>query len=289
MVVRCHYALNHSVGESFWSIPPSEDFYSKWSANHFFRVGDSLVFEFETNFHDVIQVSKRHYENCCTERPLQTFRTGPATVTLAEVGVYYFICSVANYCLLGQKLSVVVHSLIPAPPLQQPPPFSPSLSPAWPPHPSSPPVDPTSPAPAHGSLPVPSSSAPATKTRPVVQPSESPALIRSCSALAKSLIPISLSAEACVWNPLTRIMMMQHPAPYSFSKTTSENFTDHCTPLYPGKFFSFFLAELERRFLGFLSRFPSLYPTTIKLQIGEMEILVVDGSSTFRTKVHSRH
>lgn len=40
-IVACS-ASEHAVGNSLWSIPPSNDYYSNWSINRTFLVGDSL-------------------------------------------------------------------------------------------------------------------------------------------------------------------------------------------------------------------------------------------------------
>lgn len=57
----------------------------------------------------MMQVSIREYESCTADHPFKVFRDGPTSVLLLEEGVFYFTCSIANYCALGQKLSVVVH------------------------------------------------------------------------------------------------------------------------------------------------------------------------------------
>nr|XP_010907480.1 umecyanin-like [Elaeis guineensis] len=106
-------ATVHIVGDSIWTIPLNNDFYSNWSQNKSFNVGDSLVFRFEMGRYNVVQVSKREFDSCSAENPFRTFLIGPATVDLKEEGMLYFICSFGNYCLLGQKLSV---------PVQRPPP-----------------------------------------------------------------------------------------------------------------------------------------------------------------------
>ncbi|KAH0448934.1 hypothetical protein IEQ34_022734 [Dendrobium chrysotoxum] len=99
---------NHLVGGSIWSIPVSNDFYITWSSNQSFFVGDNLVFRFDTGLYDVKQVSRREFENCSAENAFRTFEIGPATVSLIEEGMHYFICSFGNYCFLGLKVSVQV-------------------------------------------------------------------------------------------------------------------------------------------------------------------------------------
>ncbi|XP_062215084.1 uclacyanin 1-like [Phragmites australis] len=103
-------AADHVVGGSVWSIPPSADLYSAWAANRTFLVGDNLVYRFEIGFYDVVQVSRREYEDCTTDDPFRTSRADPAVVPLDAVGVRYFVCSVGNYCSLGVKLYVTVQN-----------------------------------------------------------------------------------------------------------------------------------------------------------------------------------
>ncbi|KAK1264064.1 hypothetical protein QJS04_geneDACA009379 [Acorus gramineus] len=87
------------------------------------------IFGFETGFYDVMQVSRMDYDACEGGNPFREFSGGPATVSLEQVGVYYFICSLGNYCELGVKVSVVVHRLptmvsppLPSPPISRPSP-----------------------------------------------------------------------------------------------------------------------------------------------------------------------
>ncbi|KAH7661667.1 Cupredoxins domain-containing protein, partial [Dioscorea alata] len=96
-------ATNHIVGDSLWTIPISNNFYSIWSNNKTFSIGDNLVFKFETGFYNVLQVSRREYEDCKAENYFQAYFVGPANVSLAEEGMYYFITDFANYCFLGLK------------------------------------------------------------------------------------------------------------------------------------------------------------------------------------------
>ncbi|KAI0488987.1 hypothetical protein KFK09_028828 [Dendrobium nobile] len=123
---------NHLVGGSIWSIPVSNDYYITWSSNQSFFVGDNLVLSlmvvagdgydsagnlcgvgFDTGLYDVKQVSRREFENCSAENAFRTFEIGPATVSLIEEGMHYFICSFGNYCFLGLKVSVQVWIFFP--------------------------------------------------------------------------------------------------------------------------------------------------------------------------------
>jgi hypothetical protein len=91
----------------------------------------------DTKFYNLIQVSQSEYDHCTSLEPLKVFNTSPINFPLKEKGVYYFICSVSNYCTLGQKISILVHEIAPqnpptpsaSPPLQQAPKISPKISP----------------------------------------------------------------------------------------------------------------------------------------------------------------
>ncbi|KAL5217103.1 hypothetical protein ABZP36_017787 [Zizania latifolia] len=136
-------ATDHVVGGSIWSIPPSSDLYSAWASNRTFLVGDNLgeqthiahqtffqipmatgfahsaeniwtadaVFRFEMGLCNVVQVSRREYEDCTADDPYRTFDAGPTVVVqLDAAGVRYFICTVGNYCALGVKLHVTTQN-----------------------------------------------------------------------------------------------------------------------------------------------------------------------------------
>jgi hypothetical protein len=93
-------------------------------------------FDFDAKFYNLIQVSQSEYEHCTALEPLKVFNSSPVNFPLKERGVYYFICSVSNYCTLGQKVIIDVHQIPPqnpptpsASPPQQVPKISPQLSP----------------------------------------------------------------------------------------------------------------------------------------------------------------
>ncbi|KAJ7974818.1 cucumber peeling cupredoxin-like [Quillaja saponaria] len=122
----------YTVGDSPWNIPPYPTYFDNWSSSNFFRTGDSLVFDFETNLYNLIQVPRQDYEDCTSCNPIKVLTYGPATIPLTHRGVFYFICNISNYCSLGQKISVTVHNYrspdnpTPAPlPSPSPPPTSP--------------------------------------------------------------------------------------------------------------------------------------------------------------------
>ncbi|KAH0450137.1 hypothetical protein IEQ34_020829 [Dendrobium chrysotoxum] len=129
-------ATSHTVGGSTgWTIPPNPSFYPNWSAAQKFGVGDTLVFNFTTGAHTVVEVPKSSYDACSTKNQVgPTQSTGPATVTINSAGTHYYICSVTGHCSLNQKLSITVSGGSPT-------------TPSTPPVPSNSPGDSSSPTP----------------------------------------------------------------------------------------------------------------------------------------------
>ncbi|CAA0833592.1 Blue copper protein [Striga hermonthica] len=98
----------HVVGDSIWSIPPTNDFYSNWSSSYSFRLGDTLYFDFDSGFYDVNLVSRGEFDSCSGAHAVESFVDGPVVFTLSRKGAFYFVCGVSNYCSLGMKVSMVV-------------------------------------------------------------------------------------------------------------------------------------------------------------------------------------
>uniref|UniRef100_A0A6N2M3T0 Phytocyanin domain-containing protein n=1 Tax=Salix viminalis TaxID=40686 RepID=A0A6N2M3T0_SALVM len=70
--------LKYTVGDSVWSIPPQPDSYTNWSFSHTFYIGDVLVFDFDYEFFNVMQVSRLDYESCAALSPIRIFTRSPA-------------------------------------------------------------------------------------------------------------------------------------------------------------------------------------------------------------------
>ncbi|KAK7391550.1 hypothetical protein VNO78_19966 [Psophocarpus tetragonolobus] len=111
-------------GSAGWIIPPYPTYYNNWSYSHFIRVGDSIEFKFDDKFYNLIQVSQQEYEHCTSLEPLRIYHSSPVIIPLKERGVLFFICSVPNYCSLGQKIVISVHERS----FENPPSLSPSPS-----------------------------------------------------------------------------------------------------------------------------------------------------------------
>ncbi|KAM0934987.1 putative Phytocyanin domain, cupredoxin [Dioscorea sansibarensis] len=112
MVAGAAAATQHVVGGTAtgWTIPPNATFYSEWAASQTFVVGDSLVFNFTTGAHNVIEVRKSDYDACTSKNKIgSTITKGPATVTISSAGQHFYICGVPGHCSgAGQKLAITV-------------------------------------------------------------------------------------------------------------------------------------------------------------------------------------
>ncbi|CAK9310396.1 unnamed protein product [Citrullus colocynthis] len=103
--------LTHIVGDGVgWTIPPSDaTFYVHWAAGKTFAVGDSLVFNFRIDVHDVERVPKRSFDICSDDQEIgDTIESGPATILLTAPGEHYYISTENQDCQFGQKLAINV-------------------------------------------------------------------------------------------------------------------------------------------------------------------------------------
>ncbi|KAJ9692683.1 hypothetical protein PVL29_011661 [Vitis rotundifolia] len=122
----------HVVGDSLgWTVPPNgAAAYTSWASNKQFMVGDILVFNFATNEHDVVELSKESFDACNYSNPIET------NITLATAGNHYYVCTIGSHCTSGQKLAISVSatpgasppssSTAPPPPSTNTPPSTPS-------------------------------------------------------------------------------------------------------------------------------------------------------------------
>ncbi|CAA7025650.1 unnamed protein product [Microthlaspi erraticum] len=119
-----HYFIssNHSqcvtgqrlhVGDSNeWSVPEESDFYYKWSEEKQFHVGDNLLFYYNDQVNDVLEVSSDlEFISCDSSSPVATHNTGQDLIKLTKPGIQYFISSKTGQCEAGLKLRVVVRPL----------------------------------------------------------------------------------------------------------------------------------------------------------------------------------
>ncbi|RDX81304.1 Early nodulin-like protein 1 [Mucuna pruriens] len=94
-----------------WKIPSSQpDSLNQWAERSRFRVGDYLVWKYESGKDSVLEVTREGYGNCSTSNPIKEYSDGNTKVKLERPGPFYFISGAKGHCEKGQKLIVVVMS-----------------------------------------------------------------------------------------------------------------------------------------------------------------------------------
>ncbi|CAA3007790.1 mavicyanin-like [Olea europaea var. sylvestris] len=114
----------HKVGDSAgWTTIGNVD-YKQWSATKNFQIGDVIVFEYNPQFHNVMQVTHAEYKSCNASSPISTHTTGNDSITINTHGHHFFMCAVPGHCQAGQKVDINVlrsPSVAPSPsPLSSP-------------------------------------------------------------------------------------------------------------------------------------------------------------------------
>ncbi|XP_072064259.1 mavicyanin [Arachis hypogaea] len=104
----CEVSMNavYRVGDSAgWTMIDHPD-YKRWASTKRFHVGDTLIFTYLTQYHDVMEVSHHDYVHCKTNSAKAVYHTGSDSVSLTKPGEFYFICSNDGHCSAGQKLHI---------------------------------------------------------------------------------------------------------------------------------------------------------------------------------------
>ncbi|KAH7679630.1 Cupredoxins domain-containing protein [Dioscorea alata] len=95
--------------------------YTDWVHGKEFFVGDTLVFKYNTQFHNVINVTEAEYQACNPSQNEPRLTTGNDVIKLVNPGNYWFLCGFPSHCTQGQKLTVLVQAQAPAPEAMPPP------------------------------------------------------------------------------------------------------------------------------------------------------------------------
>ncbi|KAI3864012.1 hypothetical protein MKW98_031604 [Papaver atlanticum] len=111
MLLQVSMATVYKVGdEPGWTTMGNVD-YQKWSSSKTFRVGDVILFTYNTQYHNVMQVTHPEYQACNATAPLKTFTTGNDSITITRNGHYYYLCGIPGHCQSGQKVDIRVARL----------------------------------------------------------------------------------------------------------------------------------------------------------------------------------
>ncbi|KAK9137297.1 hypothetical protein Sjap_007891 [Stephania japonica] len=106
--VEVSMAAVFKVGDSTgWTTIGNPD-YKKWASSKTFHVGDTILFVYNAQFHNVMQVNHAEYQSCNTTAPIATHTTGNDSIVIKKIGHYYFLCGVPGHCQSGQKVDIRV-------------------------------------------------------------------------------------------------------------------------------------------------------------------------------------
>ncbi|KAL6283904.1 hypothetical protein ACE6H2_014833 [Prunus campanulata] len=82
--------------------------YNEWASTKDFHVNDTLIFTYNNQFHNVMQVTNQDFQSCNTTSAMATYTSGSDTVTLNRSGHFYFLCGTPGHCQHGQKVDINV-------------------------------------------------------------------------------------------------------------------------------------------------------------------------------------
>ncbi|KAL1190649.1 Mavicyanin [Cardamine amara subsp. amara] len=155
--------------------PMGVDYYKTWSSSKTFYVGDSLIFQYNKDLHNVMEVNFQDFESCNPSSALATYQSEYEPVNLNRTGHYYFICGVPGHCESGQKLDVLV---LPASLRKTSPTTQPNNSSS-------------------------SNSNPNPKPNPSPMPLEDPLVVLPVDEATIATLPYNAASSSCVWSGLT--------------------------------------------------------------------------------------
>ncbi|WCJ23726.1 Cupredoxin superfamily protein [Euphorbia peplus] len=101
-------ATLYKVGDTAgWTTIGNID-YKNWAALKTFHLGDVIVFQYNSQFHNVMRVTHSMYKTCNASTPLATYTTGNDSITIKTRGHHFFMCGVPGHCQAGQKVDINV-------------------------------------------------------------------------------------------------------------------------------------------------------------------------------------
>ncbi|KAL2507744.1 Phytocyanin domain-containing protein [Forsythia ovata] len=98
----------YKVGDSAgWTIIGNVD-YNTWASSKTFQIGDVVIFNYDAQFHNVLQVTLPEFHSCNSSSPIVTYSSGNDSITVTSPGHYYYICGFVGHCEAGQKVDIRV-------------------------------------------------------------------------------------------------------------------------------------------------------------------------------------
>lgn len=88
------------------------------------------VFVYNTEYHNVMQVTHKDFRSCNATSPIVTYTSGSDSITVKRPGDFFFICGSPGHCQAGQKVDIRVTLNLHAPGYDEELLRSPALAPA---------------------------------------------------------------------------------------------------------------------------------------------------------------
>ncbi|KAI4317791.1 hypothetical protein L6164_025634 [Bauhinia variegata] len=101
-------AAVYKVGDSAGWTTIGNVNYKNWAATKTFKLGDVIIFEYNSQFHNVMRVTHEMYKSCNGTSPIATFSTGNDSIKITNYGHHFFFCGVPGHCQAGQKVDINV-------------------------------------------------------------------------------------------------------------------------------------------------------------------------------------
>ncbi|KAK7246967.1 hypothetical protein RIF29_41840 [Crotalaria pallida] len=76
-----------------------------WPNGKIFKAGDTIVFNYNTKFHNVVVVDEAGYKACTASPGDKVYESGNDEIQLTK-GPNYFLCSIPTHCDRGMKIAV---------------------------------------------------------------------------------------------------------------------------------------------------------------------------------------
>ncbi|CAA7399306.1 unnamed protein product [Spirodela intermedia] len=104
-------AALYKVGDSAGWTATGNVNYSAWASSKTFHVGDIIVFEYNAEVDNVLEVTREAYHNCSVLSPIAAHATGSDAFLLRRTGHRFFLSGAAGHCTIGQKVNIRVPKL----------------------------------------------------------------------------------------------------------------------------------------------------------------------------------
>ncbi|KAL8223466.1 hypothetical protein R6Q57_018941 [Mikania cordata] len=118
--------------QNLWTVTSPAGALNVWAEKERFKIGDMIVFKYDSNTDSVLRVEEGDYKKCIKTKPITEFHDGNSVFPITESGSFFFISGADGHCEKGEKVEVRVLSRKHSAP---PPVMAPNGSPAGVPRP----------------------------------------------------------------------------------------------------------------------------------------------------------